>query len=234
MHICRFFLQGKCDRGQFCGYAHGSHELGQRRATAAMQLPVCIEFKRGWCSRDNCKYHHIRNRKRKIPRKRLMQHKAVSTNEAPAKRPDSDSDASETEDSDSDASEGCAANFSRSIQAILAETSDPEEDFDSELASHAFDELRFFLYSRRPRMWRSQREGMRANLEPCKIVYARQTWWIVCGCQQTWWRLVDIHWWDERFNRPFCSSCCWPLPVRVEAWDTQLAIQAELANVDRS
>ena len=171
-------------------------------------------------------------RKRKIPRK---QHKAVSTQLANAKRPvaESTSDASETADSDSNASERMAA----VTPAILAEINESgDEDYQSDLASYAFDELRFFLSSRRPRM-RTQQEAMRANLdqlEPCKIVYARQTWWIVCGCQQTWWRLVDIQWWDERFNRPFCSSCCWPLPVRVEAWSPQLAIQAEPANVERS
>ena len=261
--LCTFYGKGKCDRGGFCGFAHGLHEIGQRRVADAMQLPVCKDFKRGWCNRGGrCKYHHdepsppIQHKRpcesdpidqiaeRKRPRKpdpHNLRHvspprvhapeseagdssSSYSETESRSAAVDSDSgdnaDDSETQSSYASEAESYAVRKQKIMQKIMQTAWNADDEVEKAVFGYAFDRLRSFFASRHTRMWRSQQEGLRATLAPCKITYDMQwqTWWIVCECQQSGWRLSSIPWWDETNNRPFCTSCRWPLPVRVEAW----------------
>eukprot|EP00929_Paragymnodinium_shiwhaense_P047338 TRINITY_DN2400_c0_g1_i1.p1 TRINITY_DN2400_c0_g1~~TRINITY_DN2400_c0_g1_i1.p1 ORF type:complete len:842 (+),score=148.31 TRINITY_DN2400_c0_g1_i1:61-2526(+) len=67
--ICRFFLEGTCQRGNQCGFAHGEHELGQPASDPAAFPPpaqeqsekrtICKFWLEGTCGRgDQCGFAH--------------------------------------------------------------------------------------------------------------------------------------------------------------------------------
>lgn len=71
LKICAFWSQGGCDRGRFCGFAHGEHELWTNRPSADEQLPVCKDFSSGkGCAWPNCKFKHVRLSRSRSPRRR--------------------------------------------------------------------------------------------------------------------------------------------------------------------
>ncbi len=60
-HMCKHWLEGLCDRGKWCGWAHGEEEIGQQvQDPQGLKIMLCKFFSAGTCRKksEECQFAH--------------------------------------------------------------------------------------------------------------------------------------------------------------------------------
>ena len=60
-HLCKYWRDGHCDRGEWCGWAHGKEEIGQQvQDPQELKILLCKFFSAGTCRKksEECEFAH--------------------------------------------------------------------------------------------------------------------------------------------------------------------------------